>query len=106
MTGVARPITRPSALPPNTWWWVLAGVVMLPAAAPLGALAYGLFSGVVTTVSTGRLLELAANTGTLAAAVTLTSLIIGGATAWLLSRTDLPGKGLATVLVVVPFAVP
>ena len=92
MMGVARPVLRPGALPPNTWWWVLAGVVMLPAAAPLGALAYGLVSGVVTTVPTSRLLELAANTGALGAAVTSTSLIIGGASAWLVSRTNLPGQ--------------
>ncbi|MDE0232138.1 MAG: iron ABC transporter permease [bacterium] len=106
MMGVARPVPRLRALPPNTWWWVLAGVVMLPAAAPLGVLAYGLVSGVVTTVPVGRLLELAANTGALAGAVTATSLIIGGASAWLVSRTDLPGKRLATVLVITPFAVP
>ena len=106
MMGVARPVRRLTALPPNTWWWVLAGVVMLPAAAPLGVLAYGLLSGVVTTVPVGRLLELAANTGALAAAVTLTSSLIGGASAWLLSRTDLPGKKLGTVLIITPFAVP
>jgi len=102
----AHPAPRLRALPPNTWWWVLAGVVMLPAAAPLGVLAYGLVSGVVTTVPIGRLLELAANTGALGAAVTSTSLLIGGASAWLVSRTDLPGKKLATVLVLTPFAVP
>lgn len=106
MMGVARPVPRLNALPPNTWWWVLAGVVMLPAAAPLGTLTYGLFSGVVTTVPTRRLLELAANTGALGAAVTTTSLIIGGASAWLVSRTDLPAKRPATVLIIVPFAVP
>ncbi len=106
MMGVARPVPRFKALPPNTWWWVLAGVVMLPAAAPLGVLAYGLVSGVVTTVPVGRLLELAANTGALSAAVTLTSSLIGGASAWLVSRTDLPGKKLATVLIIIPFAVP
>ena len=106
MIGVARPVSRLNALPPNTWWWVLAGAVMLPAMAPLGALAYGLVSGVVTTVPPGRLLELAANTGALGAAVTTTSSLIGGASAWLVSRTDLPGKRLATVLVVIPFAVP
>ena len=106
MMGVARPAWRLGALPPNTWWWVLAGVVMLPAAAPLGVLAYGLVSGVVTTVPLPRLLELAANTGALAASVTLASLLIGGATAWLVSRTDLPGKKPATVLIIIPFAVP
>lgn len=94
------------ALPPNTWWWLLAGLVMLPAAAPLGVLAYGLVSGVVTTVPAGRLLELAANTGALGAAVTLTSSVVGGASAWLVSRTDLPGRRLATVLIIIPFAVP
>lgn len=103
---VAHPVLRPGALPPNTWWWVLAGVVMLPAAAPLGVLAYGLVSGVVTAVPLGRLLALAANTGALGAAVTLTSLIIGGASAWLVSRTNLPGKKLATVLIITPFAIP
>lgn len=106
MMGVAHPGPRLRALPPNTWWWVLAGVVMLPAAAPLGALAYGLVSGVVTAVPIARLLELAANTGALGAAVTSTSLIIGGASAWLVSRTNLPGKKLATVLIITPFAVP
>ena len=103
---VAHPVSRLKALPPNTWWWVLAGVVMLPAAAPLGVLAYGLVGGVVTTVPVRRLLELAANTGALSVTVTLTSSLIGGATAWLVSRTDLPGKKFATVLIVIPFAVP
>ena len=106
MTGVAQPIRRVGALPPNTWWWVLAGMVMLPAAAPLGVLAYGLVGGAATAVPPARLLELAGRTGALALAVTCSALIIGAATAWLVSRTDLPGKTLATVLITVPLAVP
>ncbi len=106
MIGVARPVSRSGALPPNTWWWVLAWAVMLPVAAPLGVLAYGLVGGAFTSVPAGRLLELAGRTGALALAVTGSALLIGAATAWLVTRTDLPGKTVATVLIAIPLAVP
>lgn len=106
MMGVARPVLRLRSLPPNTWWWVTAAVVMLPAAAPLGVLAYGLVGGAFSAVSPGRLIELGWATALLAGAVTSSALLIGATTAWLVSRTDLPGKTTAGVLITLPLAVP
>ena len=79
---------------------------MLPAAAPLGVLAYGLVGGAFGAVPISRLLQLAVRTGALAVAVTCSAVLIGAGAAWLVSRTDLPGATVATTLITIPLAVP
>ena len=93
----------PSAL------WVVAGLVVLPAAIPLFYLAWvvlrpgGFDAG---GFAAQRLLDLARNTILLAVAVTLTTIVLGLATAWLTTRTDLPRAKLWSTLVTVPLVIP
>ncbi|MBF6215015.1 iron ABC transporter permease [Nocardia puris] len=53
-----------------------------------------------------RTAELAVNTLTLLAAVTVASVVLGTGAAFLLARTDLPGKRILLPLVVMPLAIP
>jgi iron(III) transport system permease protein len=51
----------------------------------------------------GRLLV---NTTTLVVAASVTTAVVGAATAWLIERTDLPGRKVWAVLAVAPLAIP
>ncbi len=88
----------------------LAGLVVLLALVPLAFVA-------ASTVGTGwdearRLLlrprvgELLANTVRLVLGAVAASAVIGTAAAWLVERTDLPGRRIWTALLVAPLAVP
>lgn len=73
---------------------VFALLIAVPLLTPLVTLAWqavqgGPWNGVLPP---GRLLELGLNTLLLAAAVVVSSLGIGLLTAWLTSRTDVPGR--------------
>jgi iron(III) transport system permease protein len=52
------------------------------------------------------LLELAGNTALLTVTVTFTTLVLGLTSAWLTTRTDLPGSGLWSTLVTLPLVIP
>ncbi|PSL42453.1 iron(III) transport system permease protein [Salsuginibacillus halophilus] len=54
----------------------------------------------------GRLLDLLWNTGTLMVAVTGATLVLGVSLAWLVSRTDLPGRRMWQWLLAVPLVIP
>lgn len=58
------------------------------------------------TLWTSRTADLLARTALLTAAVTSTAIIIGVALAWLMTRTDMPGRRAFTVLVALPLAIP
>lgn len=53
-----------------------------------------------------RTLELLLNTTGLVLAVSATCLVLGVATAWVLTRTDLPGRGVWLVVTTLPLAIP
>lgn len=53
-----------------------------------------------------RLLELAANTAILTVTVTLTTMVLGVSTAWLTTRSALPGAGIWSTLVTIPLVIP
>ncbi len=53
-----------------------------------------------------RTLELLLNTTGLVLAVSATCLLLGVATAWVLMRTDLPGRGVWLVVTTLPLAIP
>jgi iron(III) transport system permease protein len=83
---------------------VVVVLLLLPLAVLVrNALAGGAWSGVLPA---GRLVELAANTFSLVAAVASTSMLIGLATAWVTSRTDLPGRRIWSTMTALPLAVP
>ncbi|WP_414601894.1 ABC transporter permease [Micrococcus sp.] len=53
-----------------------------------------------------RLAELATTSLALTAAVTVACLVVGVGSAWLVTRTDAPGRGVLAVLLALPLAVP
>ncbi|MEA1902260.1 MAG: iron ABC transporter permease [Actinomycetota bacterium] len=88
-------------------WWIATAIILIPALVPPVSLAWQVITkGTGTTVPFGRLVELFVNTLTLSAAVTLTSLAIGTATAWLTSRTAIPGRRVWMIIAAMPLVVP
>lgn len=61
---------------------------------------------VVGTYSSGEFWQLVLTTVIFAVGATVLALIQGGALAWLIERTDLPGRRLARALVILPMATP
>lgn len=61
---------------------------------------------VLAVLAAPRTLELLARTVVLTAAVTLTCVVLGTAAAWAVARSDLPGRGVLTVLLPLPLALP
>lgn len=111
----ARPVTAPPGGDSvesrrshrGSAWWIATGVVLLPALIPPLALTAGVLTSSTTTiVPLYRLVALSAATLSLTAAVTLTSLVLGMTTAWLTSRTDLPGRRLWTIAAALPLVIP
>ncbi len=88
---------------------LLAGGVAAFSATPL---IYILFRGVTggaevwLRLAQTRLVELMINTLSLAAAVTSGTLVLGVTLAWLVERTDLPGRRLWRWLLAMPLAIP
>ncbi|MBA2764837.1 MAG: iron ABC transporter permease, partial [Thermoleophilaceae bacterium] len=94
---------------PPAWLLLFAGAVALIAALPLVYLALtiaGAWPVVIETVLEPRSLALLARSIGLAAAVTLTATLIAVPSAWLTTRTDLPFRGLWTVLLALPLVIP
>ncbi len=89
--------------------WALGMAAVLPAAIPLVYLIW-------TVVRPGgfdaggfgadRLWQLLGTTAVLAIAVTVTTGVLGVTTAWLTTRTDLPGAGVWSTLVTLPLVIP
>jgi iron(III) transport system permease protein len=90
--------------------WLLAAAVALLLALPLVYVVVQSsqtgWSEIVRLVFRQFTLELLWNTVKLSATVTVTSAVIGTAAAWLVERTDLPGRRLWAVAVVLPVAIP
>lgn len=109
------PIPAPSGARPTArktyhraWgWWIAAGVVLLPALIPPVTLLWQVVArGTGAGVPLDRLFELFLGTLALTAAVTVTALAIGTATAWLTTRTDLPGRRIWMLLAALPLVIP
>ncbi len=107
---------RPAPPPPRArrhrapWaLWAVALAVLLPVAVPLGAM-FGRLLGdagdagaVLWSMRTVRLL---AQTLALTATVTVAAAAVGVATAWLTTRTDLPGRRVWSTLAALPLVLP
>jgi iron(III) transport system permease protein len=89
--------------------WAVSLAIVIPAVIPVVFLLWvvirpgGFDAG---GFSTSRLLELAASTLLLTIAVTATTLVLGVATAWLTTRTDLPGARSWSTLMTLPLVIP
>jgi iron(III) transport system permease protein len=96
-------------LPPWGLLWA-SGVVALCLLAPLGFLileAHGAGVGTVAHLIWRHLTAtLLWNTVRLTVVVTALCAVLGTLTAWCVERTDLPGRRMWAILVVVPFAIP
>lgn len=120
MTALAGPPRATGQVPPRTparrrgraplpllAWGAVAGVV---AVVPLGhLLARGLErgpSGFAAVLTRPRTTELLGASVLLAAAVTAACVVLGSLAAWLVVRTDLPGRRTFGVLFALPLAVP
>lgn len=102
-------VSAPPARRAPTLLWVLGLAAVLPAAIPIGYLIWvvvrpgGFDAG---GFSAERLLELAGSTLVLTVSVTVTTGFLGLATAWLTTRTDLPGARAWSTLVTLPLVIP
>lgn len=116
MTAVAPPAVDTAQEPPARLrrgapgaLWAIAMLVMIPAITPIAYLMWTVFrpGGFdAGGIPTGRLLELFWSTAILVVSVTLTTAVLGTATAWLTTRTDLAGKRLWSTLVTLPLVIP
>src|SRR3984957_12165950 len=105
----SRPVTPRSA--PRPWGLLaLSVIVAIVLVAPLAFLLYEAHGAGTSTIVSLIFRDLTAslrwNTVRLAGVVTLLCAVIGTAAAWLIERTDLPGRRIWAVLVVVPLAIP
>jgi iron(III) transport system permease protein len=87
---------------------VLAVLAIVPSVVPIVLLLIaGLDNGPTTAgIPAARLLDLALATGGLAVATTLGATVIGTATAWLTTRTDLPGRRTWATISTIPLVIP
>ena len=88
---------------------VLAVLAVVPAAIPVGFLVWSVLRpGGVDAGGFGaaRLAELLVSTMVLVVTVTATTLVLGVATAWLTTRTDLPGRRVWSTLAALPLVIP
>jgi len=89
--------------------WSLGMAAVVPAAIPIGYLIWtvvrpgGFDAG---GFSAERLLGLLVATTLLTVAVTVTTAVLGLATAWITTRTDLPGARIWSTLVTLPLVIP
>lgn len=108
LTVDARPRWVKSRTYRSGWgWWGAATLVLVTAlAAPLTLAWRVVTSPASTTIPTGRLMELFAQTAALMVAVTVTSLTIGTGLSWLIGRTDVAGLGFWRIVAALPLVVP
>lgn len=100
---------RPGVHGAPRWMWVLGIAVVLPALVPIGSLVVRVFGGgdvVIDTILAGRTMALLVRSIVFTLLVTAAAAAIGVTAAWLLVRSDLPGKGTWTVLVSLPLVIP
>ncbi|NND85691.1 MAG: iron ABC transporter permease [Acidimicrobiia bacterium] len=103
---------RSSARPrrgPSRWLLLAAFLVLVPVALPIVSLFATVLAnlGALDTVlSLERLVELTGRSVLLVATVTATALVVGTSLAWVLVRTDLPGRRLWSIAVALPLAIP
>ncbi|MFO7547588.1 MAG: iron ABC transporter permease [Acidimicrobiia bacterium] len=107
LVAEAAPAVRTTRRRAPALLWGLAVLAVVPALVPIGLLAWTVLDGGITTgISTRRLLELMWSTALLVGAVTATAGILGVATAWLTTRTDLSGRRAWSIVLTLPLVIP
>jgi iron(III) transport system permease protein len=89
--------------------WALGLLGVIPAISPIVYLLWTVLRAGVTDTSgipPSRLWSLFVSTAVLVAAVTVTTAVLGTATAWLTTRTDLAGRKVWSTLVTLPLVIP
>jgi iron(III) transport system permease protein len=89
--------------------WVLGLLAVIPAVSPIVYLLWTVIRAGVTDTSgipVDRLWSLFVSTAVLVVAVTVTTAVLGTATAWLTTRTDLAGRKVWSTLVTLPLVIP
>ena len=106
VTGAARASpSRRSRLGPG--WSIATLLVVTVTSVPLVSLFGQLVAGGITrTIPSDRLAALLARTLALGVTVTITALALGMATAWLTTRTAIPGRRMWMVLAGLPLVIP
>ncbi|MEJ7726637.1 MAG: iron ABC transporter permease [Actinomycetes bacterium] len=117
--GASSPGTPPRRRGPGARWSsttrfgaleIVAGAVALVALLPLGYLGVRALErgprAALEVLLRDRTFDLAVRTLLLAGAVTVACLVLGVGTAWLVTRTDLPGRRALAVLLALPLAIP
>lgn len=111
----AGPVTLPRETPARLlhrrkWspgWWTATALVLLPALIPPLSLVWQTITdGTGNLPPAVQLIRLFAGTLALTGAVTVTSLAIGTTTAWLTSRTDIPGRRTWKIVAALPLVIP
>jgi iron(III) transport system permease protein len=104
---LVRPETARRGLPAGRGWAIAAGLMLVPALIPPISLVFQVLSGEAgVLLGPGRLAELMTSTLALMVAVTATALLIGTATAWVTTRTDVPLGSGWTIAAALPLVVP
>lgn len=89
--------------------WVVAGIVLVAALAPVGYLLFEVLAGgreAWDVLTRSRTWELFGNSVGLASAVTVGAVVVGVGAAWLVTMTDLPGARTWTILLSLPLVMP
>lgn len=100
--------TSRASRPASPWLWAAAVAVLVPVAIPVLSLLWTvLTSGPLdVAVSWPRFAELLGRSVVLVVLVTATALVVGTSVAWILVRTDLPGRRWWSVVAALPLAIP
>lgn len=101
--------SRPKRTGAPWWLWVAAALVILPVAVPVLSLlvrALEATDAAWSTLVSMRTLRLLGRTLLFTSLVTATATIVGVLAAWLVTRTDLPGRRFWGVVLAMPLVIP
>lgn len=101
--------TRPTTRRPPWWLWVAAGLILVPIALPVVALAIRVASSsgeAFSILFDPRTFELLIRSALLTTLVSIAAIVLGVGAAWITVRTDLRGRGVWGVLVALPLVIP
>ncbi|MCZ7627354.1 MAG: iron ABC transporter permease [Candidatus Methylomirabilota bacterium] len=108
-SGGLRVLRRPRIMDPGPAAIAGTALIILLTVSPLATLATSVLAAganALSIVTQGPVLLLIARTGLLAALATLWAIILGLPPAWILTRTDLPGRRVLLAVAVLPLAIP
>lgn len=108
-TGGAGRLRRPTGRRAPWWLWTLGGLTLVPVALPIIALVARVAGASGETISilfSARTIGLIARSAVLTTLVSASSIVLGVGAAWIIVRTDLRGRSMWEVLVILPLVIP